>query len=251
MRGRRSFSLICLIILWATVSYTKVIDPLFLPTPTAVIAATVTLFRSHLGQDIATSLYRVFCGFGLAALLSVPFGIYLAVSRPAEEFFGSTLSFIRYIPPSALVPISILWFGIGDWQKILFIFLGVAPYLTVLVFDVVTESKQEYVEVAYTLGANRFQVITQVIIPQALPGIWNALRLMMGAAWTFVVFAEIITATSGLGYIIMMAGRFVQTANLIAAVVIIGILGLITDWLFKCGYVKLFPWTEKLPYVGD
>ena len=171
------------------------------------------------------------------------------MNKRGEAFFDPIISFLRYIPVSAFVPLFILWFGIGELQKVLLIFAGVAPYLTILIFDVVANTKKEYAEAAYTLGASRNDITFRVVAPQSLPGIWDAMRLMMGAAWTFVILAEIKAATSGLGYLIMTSQRFLQTSNVIAAIFIIGILGLLTDLLFKFTRKKFFPWAEKTNYA--
>ncbi len=236
--------------LWVCASYSGFIKPLFLPTPVAVFSAAIKLVREFgFVGDILISVYRVALGFLLSVLVSVPLGIYLGINKRGEAFFGQIISFIRYIPPSGFVPLFILWFGIGELQKWLLIFAGVAPYLTLLVFDVVANSKKEYAEIAYTLGASPSDIVFWVIIPQSLPGMWDAMRLMIGAAWTFVVLAEIVAATSGLGYRIITAQRFLQTANVIAAIFTIGVLGLLIDVLFKFLYRKFFSWAEKSAYA--
>lgn len=244
------FGILTVLFLWSIVSYSGLIEPFFLPTPTAVIQASAKLFQEFgLAHDIGVSVYRILLGFGLAVIVSVPLGVLLGINRKLEVFFEPIISFIRYIPPSAFVPLFILWFGIGDLQKTTLIFVGVAPYLILLVFDVVANTKREFVEAAYTLGATTNNIIFRVILPQSLPGIWDAMRIMIGAAWTLVVLAEIIAATSGLGYLIITSQRFLKTPNVIAAILIIGLLGLITDFIFKITYKIFFPWTEKSRYA--
>jgi len=238
------------ILIWAGVSYSGLIKPLFLPTPSAVLESVVKLSMDFgLPKDILISTYRILLGFVLSIIISIPLGVYLGISNKGKALFEPIISFIRYIPPSAFVPLSILWFGIGELQKALFIFLTVVPYLTLLVFDVVANSKREFIEAAYTLGAKPKAIIFRVIVPQSLPGIWDAVRIMVAVAWTFVVLAEIIAATSGLGYLIITSQRFLKTPNVIAAIIIIGLLGLITDFLFKITYKMFFPWTEKSRYA--
>lgn len=241
-----SLGIFLLFFLWAIVSFSGLIRPLFLPTPLAVFDSIIKLFRDlHLLQDIGISIYRIFLGFIISVAFSIPLGIYLGISKKGQAFFEPIISFVRYIPPSAFVPLFILWLGIGELQKVILIFVGVAPYLTLLIFDVVANSKKEYAEAAYTLGARQKDIIFRIVIPQSMPGIWDAMRLMIGAAWTLVVLAEIIAATSGLGYLIITSQRFLQTSNVIAAIFIIGLLGLFTDLMFKFTYKKLFPWQEK------
>ena len=244
------FGVSVVLFLWSIFSYSGIIKPFFLPTPTSVIQAMVKLFQEFgFAYDIGASVYRILLGFGLAVMLSIPFGVAIGINRRLEVFFEPIISFIRYIPPSAFVPLFILWFGIGELQKTLLIFVGVVPYLALLVFDVVANTKREFVEAAYTLGAKTNNIIFRVILPYSLPGIWDAMRIMVGAAWTLVILAEIIAATSGLGYLIITSQRFLKTPNVIAAILVIGMLGLITDFLFKITYKIFFPWTEKSRYA--
>ena len=234
------------IILWAITTKLQIISPTFLPSPNAVIHALVILSSEFgLWSDVITSLYRIILGFLLSVSIAIPLGILLGVHKHTSALFEPLLSFARYIPPSAFVPLFILWFGIGDLQKIILIFVGIVPYLTLLTVDAVLHTRKELLETAYVLGCKNFLSITKVVIPNSLPGIWDATRLMFGAAWTFVVLAEIVASTSGIGHLIIVSQRFLQTENVIAAIVIIGLLGLITDFLFKFGYKLLFPWTDK------
>lgn len=231
---------------WAFLSYTRIIGPIFLPNPTEVVRATIILFRDlDFSNDILITLYRLFLGYFIAVVVSVPFGIMLATSRTFDNLFRPLISFLRYIPVSALVPLLILWFGIGDLQKIILIFLGVTTYLSLMTFDVVANTKKEYIEAAYTLGAKPDQVLSKVIIPQSMPGIWDTMRINISAAWLFVIFAEIISATAGLGYLIITSQRFLRTPNIIATIIITGIIGLIIDFAFRFTYKIFFPWTEK------
>ena len=233
-------------IIWSFLSYAEIIKPFFLPSPTEVIGATIQLFVEFgFLSDILISIYRIAVGFLLAIIIAVPLGILVGTIKSIEAFFEPIVAFIRYIPPSAFVPLSILWFGIGDLEKFFIIFIGVMPYMLILTADVVGNIKNEYIESGRTFGATTVQIYTKIIIPSSLPGIWDAMRLMLGAAWTFIVLVEIIAATSGLGHVIVQSQRFLQTANVIAVIIIIGFLGLITDYLFKIGHKKFFPWSEK------
>jgi NitT/TauT family transport system permease protein len=185
----------------------------------------------------------------LSALLAIPLGVLLALSPRAEAFAFPMVGFLRYIPPSAFVPLFILWFGIGDFEKILVVFIAVAPYLLLLVFDIVKGVENDLLEAAYTLGATDRQVLFRVIFPATLPEIWDALRVMVGIAWSFVVLAEVVAATSGLGHLIITAQRFIQTARMIAAIVVIGLLGILTDYAFAWLRKRLFPWARQLSHA--
>ncbi len=231
---------------WSVASYSGFINPLFLPTPTSVFLALVHLYSDFgLLQDIWISVVRILLGFGLASLIAVPLGMYLALNKIGEAVFEPVLSFIRYIPPSALLPLFLLWFGIGEAPKILLICFGVLPYIAFMTYDVVAQMKVELVDAAYTLGASNSDVTWRVVVPASLPGIWDTLRINIGAAWTFLVLAEIVASTTGLGHLIITSQRFIKTPNVFGALVIIGLLGYATDLFFKITYKKFFPWTEK------
>ncbi len=232
--------------LWAFLSYLGLIGPIFLPTPTAVVTAIRTLWTDFgLFTDIWISILRVLVGFGLAVIIAVPLGMYIALNKTLEAVLEPIISFIRYIPPSALLPLFLLWFGIGEVSKVLLICFGVLPYLVFMVYDVVAGMRSELADVAYTLGASNREIVWKIVIPSSLPGIWDAIRVNIGAAWTFVVLAEIIASTTGLGHLIITSQRFIQTANVIGAIAIIGVIGYLTDIFFKVTYKILFPWTEE------
>lgn len=238
--------IIVMFLLWSFITYTGLIKPFFLPTPGTVARSIIRLFQEFgLVKDIGISVYRILLGFGLGCMVAIPLGLLIGTSKKSAAFFDPIIGFIRYIPPAAFVPLFILWFGIGNLEKVLLIFAGVTPLLTLLVFDVVSNTSKEIVQAALTLGARPKDVIFKVVIPQALPGIWDAMRIMLAAAWTYVVLAEIVASTSGLGHLIIISQRFLRTANVIAAILIIGILGLLTDYFFKFTYKIFFPWTEK------
>ena len=232
--------------IWSLMTYTSFIKPFFLPTPTATLRALITLFsKGSLLEHIGASLFRVMLGFMLASVVAIPMGILIGSFKKVQGLLGSIIDFIRYMPPSAFIPLAVLWFGIGNTEKIFIIFIGIAPYLSLLVADVVSNSKQEYLDAAYTLGAKTKTALNRVIIPQSLPGIWDSMRIMIGAAWTFVIIAEIVGASTGLGYLIIQAQRFLKTPNIIAGIIVIGVLGLATDLFFRLTYKLFFPWSEK------
>lgn len=238
--------LLIFLLAWSLLTYTGFVKSFFLPTPTKVLSSIISLItEGSLLSDIFASFYRILLGFLLSLIISLPLGISLGISRRFEALTEPLIAFIRYIPPSAFIPLAIIWFGIGDLEKVAIIFLGVAPYLTLLIADIVISTKRELVEAALTLGASRKDIITKVVIPNSMPGIWDSFRLMIGAAWTFVIIAEIVGASSGLGHLMIESQRFLKTDNIFAAIVIIGFLGLATDYFFKITYKIFFPWTEK------
>jgi len=237
------------LVLWSLATYTGFVQDFFIPTPTAVVSSLVELLVNEgLIIDIWASFYRVIIGFVLAVLLSIPLGLFLGTFTRFEALFGPLAGFIRYLPPSAFVPLFILWFGIGDMEKFAVVFISVAPFLTFFVMDAVSNTKKELLEGAYTLGASTWQVLWKVMFPSALPNIWDAMRLLMGAAWASVVIAEIVASENGLGHLIIQSQRYLQTDKVITGILMIGLAGLFVDLFFRVTYKLLFPWSEK---IGD
>ena len=231
---------------WSVLSYSGLIKPFFLPSPSKVFSAIYRLFVSgELVSDIFISIGRILLGFLVSLIVSLPLGIWLGISKRIEALCEPVIAFVRYIPPSAFVPLMIIWFGVGELEKVALLFLGIAPYLTLLIMDYIKNTRRDLIEVSRTLGANHWQVIRKVILPGAMPGIWDSFRIMIGAAWTFVIIAEIIGASSGLGFIIIQSQRYLRTDNIFGVIIIIGVLGIITDYAFKWSYLKMFKWTEK------
>ena len=231
---------------WCVLTYGGIVNPLFLPTPTAVLATSVDLFvNGDLLSDIGISFTRVLVGFLIAALIGIPLGILMGSLKIMEGAFEPIIGFIRYMPASAFIPLLILWIGLGEPEKMSVIFLGTFFQLTLMIMDVTKNVQNDLIEVSYTLGAKKGQVFTKVILPAALPGIVDTLRITFGWAWTYLVVAEIVGASSGLGYMIMQASRFLQPDKIIVGILIIGILGLLTDMVFKIIYRASFSWMRK------
>ena len=234
-----------LLLAWSALTYTKFIDPLFLPTPTRVFQAGLDLFLEFgFTTDILNSTYRVMLGFVLAAVLGVPLGLLMGTFKAAEALIEPVMGFIRYMPASAFIPLFILWLGIGDVEKVAIIFVGSFFQLVLMVAVVAKNVHKDMLETAYTLGAKRMQMIWKVLLPASLPGILDTLRIIVGWAWTYIVVAELVASSSGIGYMIISAQRMLRTSSIIFGILTIGMLGLITDYGFKWLHKKLFPWVE-------
>ena len=233
------------LIIWSILTYGRLVDPLFLPSPGRVFQAGVDLFV-ELGftTDILNSVYRVMMGFVIAAIIGVPIGLIMGTFKIAEAFTEPVVGFIRYMPASAFIPLFILWLGIGDVEKIAIIFVGSFFQLVLMVAVVAKNVHKDLLETAYTLGAKRFQVIRKVLLPASLPGIVDTLRIIVGWAWTYIIVAELVASASGIGYMIISSQRMLRTGNIIFGILTIGMLGLITDFFAKWLYNKLFPWVE-------
>ncbi len=230
---------------WAVATYGGFVGPFFLPTPSAVIVSAIQLFRSHgYVNDIVASLARVLVAFGLCAATAVPLGLLMGRSPIITAVLSPFVVVMRYVPISAFIPLLILWAGIGTFQKVLFLWLGTFFYLLALVADATASVAPELIDTAATLGATRPQVLVRVIFPAALPAILDALRVMMGVGWTYLVLAEIVAAESGIGYMIMESQRFLKTPRVFVGILTVGAIGLGLDFLLRSTRDLLLPWAR-------
>ncbi len=235
-----------LLLFWSALTYSEWIPPLFLPVPDRIISDGILLFTDFgLMQDVLASVFRVTAGFVLAAVIGVPLGILMGSLKVFEAFAEPLLSFIRYMPASAFIPLFILWLGIGESEKIAVIFFGTFFPLTLMIMDVTKNVTHDLIDTAYTLGVSRAGVFRRVILPASMPGIVDTLRITFGWAWTYLVVAEIVAAGSGLGYMIMQSQRFLKTSHIIVGIIVIGVIGIVIDLFFKWFYAKMFPWMKK------
>ena len=241
-----STGFVFILFIWSILSYGGFVESFFLPTPTKTVETLFNLLvhEGFLG-DIFSSVIRILLGFCTAAILAIPLGFLLGITKKIEALLEPLIAFVRYIPPSALIPLSILWLGIGNTQKGFIIFMSVFPYLAIMVADIVKSTPSDYIASSRMLGLSKWKTLSKVVWPNSLPRIWESLRILIGAAWTFVILAELIGATTGIGSVMIKAQRFLQTPKIFAAILVVGLLGLLTDYIFKIGYRHLFPWSEK------
>src|SRR5699024_1417913 len=165
-------------------------------------------------SDVMATVYRVFGGFFIAAIIAVPLGLLMGTFKPVEAFVEPMTSFLRYMPASAFIPLFILWLGIGDVEKIAIIFVGGFFSLLLMGAVAVRSVRRELLEAAYTLGASRMAVLRRVILPAALPRIYDVLLLILGWAWTYIIVAELVAADSGIGHMILQSQRMLKTGNI-------------------------------------
>jgi NitT/TauT family transport system permease protein len=242
-------SLIALVVplgIWAVLSYSGWVNPLFLPTPIAVLQSGVQMFqKENLLLDVFASCNRVFLGFLLAAVVGIPIGVAMGTFYSMESLFSPIVGTVRYMPVVAFVPLIILWTGLSETAKIIIIFLGIVFYNAIMVADAVKFIPDELLSVAYTLGANRLDVLFRVIVPAIIPSIIDTLRVNIAAAWNFLVISELIAAENGLGFRVVQSQRFVQTDKVLFAIAVIGLIGLLTDYAFKMFSSLMAPWAER------
>ncbi len=221
---------IALLLFWELMVRTGWAKSAFFPAPSTIIVTMVQMFADgQMATNAGISIMRVLVAFGLSAIMAIPIGIVMGSYRIISLMLEPVIDFIRYLPVPALVPLSIIWFGIGEETKIFLLWLGTFFQLVLFVVDDMNRVPQEYVETANTLGANQFQMLKDVAFRSMLPSLVDNLRLTLGWCWTYLIIAEIVAANSGLGFVIWTARRYMQTPQVMAGVVLIGIIGLATD----------------------
>src|SRR6266446_500586 len=228
---------------WALATFGGFVSRTFLADPlTMVEDGWLLLARDNFLADIAVTIWRVVGGFALAALVAVPLGILMGAYKPIEAFFEPFVSFARYLPASAFIPLLILWAGVGEKQKLSVIFIGSVFQIILMVALIVGSTRRDLIEAAYTLGADSTGIVKRVMLPGAAPQIAETLRLVLGWAWTYVIVAELVGAESGIGHMIMDSQRLLDTGQMIFGILCIGVIGLVSDLAFKWANRRLYPW---------
>src|SRR5438128_372367 len=230
---------------WCVVSYGHLAPPDFVPSPTEVVRGTLQLFLQYdLATAILVSTKRIVLSFLLAAAVALPLGILMGAFAPVHHVFESIMAPLRYMPISAFIPLLILWFGIYEKEKTAFLFLGVFVYLLPVVVSAIRTVPEELVQTALTLGASKFQVIRTVLLPAALPEIFDSFRVMSAISWPYVILAEPVNPEHGLGYMVALARTHQKASWSFAGLIVIGGIGLITDQFIRVVSSILFRWKE-------
>ena len=230
---------------WGFFTLGGYVSPTFLASPVTMAQEGWLLFTEYnFIHDIGMTVWRVFGGFALAAVIAVPLGIAMGAHKGLEAFLEPFVSFCRYLPASAFIPLLILWAGIGELQKVLVIFIGSVFQILLMVAVSVGAARKDLVEAAYTLGAQPSGIVKRVLIPGAAPEIAEILRLVLGWAWTYVIVAELIGSSSGIGHMITDSQSLLNTGQIIFGIIVIGLIGLISDFAFKALNRRLFAWSS-------
>jgi taurine transport system permease protein len=237
--------------LWFIATNLHWIKPLFLPSPQAVYqkflyVATEGFANSTLAQHTGISLLRVFGAFLLACVTAIPIGILMGVTRLARGVFDPPIEFYRPLPPLAYLPLIIIWFGIGEFSKILLIYLAIFAPLAIAARAGVRSVSIEQIHAAYSMGASRTQVVFHVILKAALPEIFTGMRIGIGVGWTTLVAAEMVASTSGLGFMVLNAAEFLSSDVVIMGIIVIGFFALCFDLLMRYVEKVLVPWKGKV-----
>ena len=228
---------------WAIATLGGFVPKIFLADPITMLHdGWILLTKFGFAKDIGMTVWRVVGGFVLAAIVAVPIGILMGAYKWVEAFLEPFVSFARYLPASAFIPLLILWAGLGEAQKLLVIFIGSVFQIVLMVAVVVGNTRRDLVEAAYTLGAGDTGIVGRVLIPMNAPEIAEILRLVLGWAWTYVIVAELIGSSTGIGHMIIESQALMATGQIIFGIIIIGLIGLVSDFLFKWLNRTLFPW---------
>ena len=234
-----------LIGVWTLVTELGLVDPIFLPKPMKVVQYYISAVQDgSLWENTKISVYRIVLGFVYAVVLGIPVGILMGTFKKVEAVIRPLCEFVRYMPVPAFVPLIMVWVGIGENAKITVIFIGTFFQLVLMVADDAMSVPDDLINAGYTLGCGTSKSIFKILIPAMLPRLMETLRMMIGWAWTYLVSAELVAANSGLGYTILKSQRFLATDAIFGGIILIGLLGLITDRIFALINKKLFHWVE-------
>ena len=240
-------TLVALLAIWWAVTATGVIEPLFLPPPSAVLQkawllATTGYMDSTLWQHLAASLSRIGLGLGFAVLTAVPVGIAIGANRVARGILDPLIEFYRPIPPLAYLPLIVIWCGIGELSKVLLIYLALFAPIAIATATGVRTVDPAKLRAAQSLGASRAQLIRHVILPSALPDILTGVRIGLGVGWSTLVAAELIAATSGLGFMVQSAAQFLVTDVVVLGILVIALIAFAMEMGLRALQRKLVPW---------
>lgn len=241
--GALAFALLLLV--WDALTRSGRVDPLFLPSPGATAATGLEMLRSGFMTDVWATVIRVMTGFAISAVVGVPIGVLIGTYAPVTSFLQPVFSFVRYMPASAFIPLFILWIGIDESEKVAVIILGSLPQVVLMVAGNIRNVPASLIEASYTLGTNRANILWKVILPKAAPDVVDTLRIVLGWAWTYVIVAEIVGASSGIGYSILQSQRSMAVDRIFVAIVTLGLIGLIVDNVLLVLNRVVFRWNES------
>ncbi len=217
-----------------------------LPTPTKVVGTLYNLFaEKDFMSDVWQSLQRTLLSFSLACAVALPIGLLMGAFPAVEAFFNPIVSPFRYLPAPSFIPLLLAWFGTGNEQKIALLFIGVVWFLISMLMDDTKRVPADFIDSSRTLGAKRWQVMLKVILPCALPFFLDTMRQMLAVSWTYLVIAEIVAATDGIGAVMMRARRLVRMDIIMAGILTIGMLGFFSDAVIRGIRWWLFPYLRK------
>jgi NitT/TauT family transport system permease protein len=225
---------------------TRIISPTILPSPMEVMDSFKELwFERELSINAVFSIRRVLYGFLIAAAISVPLGVLMGTFSKINAMFNPLSVIGGYLPIAALVPLTLSWFGIGEFQKIMFLAIATFLYLLPLIVKSVNDVDDIFVNTALTLGANKIQILIKVLLSISLFDIYNSLRLAFGVGWTYIILAEMVDAKKGLGQLILSSQRIGPREHIYLVLIAIILIGFVIDKLWESGGKLLFSYKER------
>jgi NitT/TauT family transport system permease protein len=225
---------------WLLVTESGLVRPQFLPSPLAVTQAWWGLFRNDYLSDIGISIGRVWIAFGASAAIAIPLGVLMSSYRAVGAFSEPLIDFVRYLPVPALVPLTLIWLGIGEGSKVALLWIGTFFQLVLLIADDARRVPKEFIETGRTLGAGDWALMKDVLFRAMLPSMVDSLRITLGWCWTYLLIAEIVASNSGIGYELWTARRYGKTPEVFAGILTIGIIGLASDQLIRAAHRRAF-----------
>ncbi|WP_430441386.1 ABC transporter permease subunit [Shinella sp.] len=232
---------------WGLASVYALVSPVFLPSPQQVVLALYNLVvtgfvDATLAEHVGASLTRIFGALIASILIGIPAGIAIGTSRLGRGILDPIVEFLRPLPPLAYLPLIIIWVGIGEASKITVIALSMLPSIILSTSAGVRGVSKDHVNAARSLGASRAQVLREVVLPSAVPSILTGVRIALGAGWTTLVAAELVAATSGIGFMIQSAAQFLVTDIVIAGIIVIALIAILLEYIARQIERRLVPW---------
>jgi NitT/TauT family transport system permease protein len=250
MLGKHVFWLVApwvlIVAVWYAVRESGLVSPALVPAPHQVFTKAVELAQGRLGLDVWMSTQRVFIGVTLGVALAVPVGFCLGWYRGVRTFVDPVINFFRALPPIALIPLVIVYFGIGETAKIAILFYASFFAGVIVMYEGIAQISPIFVKVARTLGANDAEIFGKVIVPLTVPHILTAVRVALGVAWATLVASELIAAQQGLGALIQNASAFFQLDIIYVGIICIGLIALVMDLLLRLATRKLVAWQDRI-----
>lgn len=244
-------TIVTLFVAWVGITRLRLVPEFFVPSPTSVWNALVEIATEGyrgvtLARHLADSLYRVMAGFLLALFTAVPLGLAIGYSSKLQAVFDPLIEFYRPLPPLAYYTLLIIWLGIDDRSKIALLYLAAFPALSVSAMAGVKGVAVERIQVAQSLGATRWQIFRSVVFPSCLPEIFTGVRLSIGFTYTVLVAAEMVAGTSGIGWMVLDASKFLQSDVIFLGIILMGLTGLLLDRLARIVETHVIPWKGRM-----
>ena len=243
-------SIILILVMWVVIGELNIVPELFWPHPRSVIEKFILISTEGykgltLLEHLWESMFRVLSGFFLGCITGIPIGIAMGLNSYVRGFMDPIIELYRPVPPLAFIPIVIIWMGIGNVGKIFLLFLACFSIMVINSRSGVKSVELEKVQAAYSLGANRWQVLFHVILINALPEIFTGMRVSMGVAWGTLVAAEMVASVNGVGWMVLNAARFLMTDIVIMGIILMGVVGYGFDLIMRNIEKRMIPWKGK------